>query len=945
MLLAPGIAATGIISTDLAVPRIDSVKALGSASPAPESIKLESEKKVNTSKQQRLFLEIFIAFTGKSSDPLQDVNIRSASMLALITSIILVAIPQSIGKIEPTVVELLTLPITPESSITLRLESVSMVSSTGIVVHRSHGRESWTQMNASQVKMWKAKSLDGLWSGFLAFSPSGGLGWLEANGQRLVLMGSEENSAELSKGLRPGPWHLEPEGRPSAPPIEDLCRVMHRPDDQGSIAGAAIPGVNIATLPRLVEMAVDADYEFVSMFATPTAAIDYILALYGANSFILERDCNTRLRMNYIRTFDSADDLYNEPDPLGPFRNEWNANQTSVTRDLAQLLTGRRDLPYGGVAWLNAACTNYGYSVSGYMIGSFADSTQANPGNWDIIVSTHEIGHNIGTLHTHNYGIDTCASGAVQRGTIMSYCHVVSGATSNIDLRFHRGTAEVVVGWEVNNAPCLASDCNSNGISDAEEIASGALVDSNADGIPDLCQDCDTNGVLDPIQIAAGAADVDQNGRPDSCDIDCNGNGVPDLADIAGGLTADDDGNFIPDSCQTDCDGNGVADGVDLIVNVSRDLDRDGMIDSCEDCNGNGIADPTDLAGALGLWTVQFSPALLIELDGRSGVQRRTIDPASAGIQSFSAIETALDGSLLLAAIVNGESALFRFNRATVALTRITPSGSGFPIANKLRLVPGTSGSLAACDVLDPINKRITRWRLNDGATLGTMVQLASGLSPRSFARQASAYLIINADGTIVRSATEGSAPVLFGSLAVGADATDILVASDGRVLVSDRASDSIQKFSSTGAPLGRFDVGPVPTSSVALIDPQSLMTARQNPSVIFILTAGASAAVHGHRLTDGYYLRTYRIYRVDAVGSDGFTQISPSPLDIDMNFELDSCQGSLSADLNHDGHVNGLDMTTLLSAWGSSNVFADINRDGIVSGLDLASLLSGWTG
>ena len=266
-------------------------------------------------------------------------------MLALFTSIILVAVPQSIGKIEPSVVELLTLPITAESSITLRLESMSVVSPTGIVVHRSHGRESWAQLDALQVKMWKAKSLDGLWSGFLAFSPSGGLGWLEANGQRLVLMGSEENSAELSKGLRPGPWHLEPEGRPSAPPTEDFCRVMHRPDDQGSIAGAAIPGVNIATLPRLVEMAVDADYEFVSIFATPTAAIDYILALYGANSFILERDCNTRLRMNYIRTFDTADDLYNEPDPLGPFRNEWNANQTWVTRDLAQLVSGRRDLP------------------------------------------------------------------------------------------------------------------------------------------------------------------------------------------------------------------------------------------------------------------------------------------------------------------------------------------------------------------------------------------------------------------------------------------------------------------------------------------------------------------------------------------------------------------------------------------------------------------------
>ncbi|MCX5664318.1 MAG: hypothetical protein NTY97_06410, partial [Planctomycetota bacterium] len=89
-------------------------------------------------------------------------------MLALFTSIILVAAPQSIGKIEPSVVELLTLPITSESSITLRLESTSVVSPTGIVVHRSHGRESWAQMETSQVKMWKANSLDGLWTGFLA---------------------------------------------------------------------------------------------------------------------------------------------------------------------------------------------------------------------------------------------------------------------------------------------------------------------------------------------------------------------------------------------------------------------------------------------------------------------------------------------------------------------------------------------------------------------------------------------------------------------------------------------------------------------------------------------------------------------------------------------------------------------------------------------------------
>jgi len=835
---------------------------------------------------------------------------------------------------------ILSLPTATAGTLSVQLDAMTIVGAHCIEAHVHHGREINAQLDGSRVKLWKATSVDGQWSGFLAFAPSGGLGWLESNGKRLVLMGSDANP---SPGLRTGPWRWEAEGRPTAPPVQEVCRMLTRPGDEGTIAGAAIPGVNIATLPRLVELAIDADYEFTSMFTSPAAAIDYIIALYGANSFILERDCDTRLKLNYIRTFDSADDLYNQPDPLGPFRDEWNANQTSVTRDLAQLLTGRRNLPYGGVAWLNAACTDYGYSVSGYMIGSFADSTATNPGNWDVIVSTHEIGHNIGTLHTHNYGIDSCASGSVQRGTIMSYCHIVSGATANIDLRFHRGTAAAVVGWEVRSAPCLASDCNRNGVSDADEITSGAVVDSNQDGIPDLCQDCDGDGILDPAQIAAGAADLDGNGRPDVCDIDCNHNGIPDLADIASGAIADDDGNFIPDSCQIDCDGNGIADGVDLIIDVSRDRDRDGRIDSCEDCNGNGVSDLDDLAGALGLWTVQSTPPLLIELDGRSGVQRRTIDPISAGIQAISAIETADDGSLLLGAVTGTEGALYRFNRSSAQLTRITATGANFPRARMIRMVPGTSGPLAACDVLDEINHRISRWRLADGVSLGTIVQLSSASSQRSFARQGVQYLVVSADGTIVRS-VDATATVPFAQLAAGSDPSDILIASDGRVLVADRASDSIEGFTSTGTPTGRFDLGPGPTSSVALVDPQSIITSRQNPGVIFALASGATAAVHGFRLSDGYYLRTYRIYRVDAVGSDAFAQIGPSPLDGNMNFEIDTCEGMLAADINGDGQVNGIDLTTLLSAWGSTNSSADVNHDGIVSGADLAAILSAWT-
>lgn len=50
--------------------------------------------------------------------------------------------------------------------------------------------------------------------------------------------------------------------------------------------------------------------------------------------------------------------------------------------------------------------------------------------------------------------------------------------------------------------------------------------------------------------------------------------------------------------------------------------------------------------------------------------------------------------------------------------------------------------------------------------------------------------------------------------------------------------------------------------------------------------------------------------------------------------------------DLNHDGHVNGVDLAIVLNNWGicgSGACPADIDRDGLVNGVDLAIVLSNW--
>ena len=58
-----------------------------------------------------------------------------------------------------------------------------------------------------------------------------------------------------------------------------------------------------------------------------------------------------------------------------------------------------------------------------------------------------------------------------------------------------------------------------------------------------------------------------------------------------------------------------------------------------------------------------------------------------------------------------------------------------------------------------------------------------------------------------------------------------------------------------------------------------------------------------------------------------------------------------LPADLNLDGHVNGVDLTALLAGWGScgdpdpasGSCIADIDLDGSIGGSDLARILSAW--
>jgi hypothetical protein len=693
---------------------------------------------------------------------------------------------------------------------------------------------------------------------------------------------------------------------------------------EGGVAGFGTvpPGAR-----RTVDLAANLDHDFRRIFDSDLAATEYTGALVGAIAAIYRRDADATIRISHLVVETDPADLFNDPDPLYQFRDYWNANGGDIERDLFTLLTGRRDLPYGGVAWLNAACGDFGYSVNGYLNGVFADPVATNPGNWDINVAAHEFGHNLGTLHTHNYGIDSCASGAVQRGTIMSYCHVVSGASSNIDLRFHRGTAAEIENF-LSGAPCLGWDCDEDGVDDADEIAADPSLDANGDGILDACQDCNANGTPDPVEIAAGAEDdLDGDGMPDSCETDCDANGVADSVEIALDAALDLDGNMALDRCQTDCDANGVADSLDILADMSIDRSRDGRIDACEDCDGDGVDDFTALMGSRSRWVASAGDALLRELDPRSGVVRRTV---VCGQTPARDLAIGADGRLY-AAVGNR---VYAFDR--------TLDEAASPLApvflNEVAAVAAAPDGRLAVLMVDG---RISLVGATGGEYPWIILPVASNARDIVFRETATGTeaLVSYANGVIRRHRWLEPSIAIFADLVAAApDLRGLYAHPDGSVLVASGAQNAILRVVDGATEGVIWDVD----NGALVNDPYAIADAGDGRAVLATGTA-SSSTINGFNLASGYTERTYRVYPADAPQATAIVVAPPSASDANGNLVPDACEGR-AADLDGDGAVGAADLAILLGQWGAcAGCAADLDGDGMVGASDLAQLLGDW--
>lgn len=183
-----------------------------------------------------------------------------------------------------------------------------------------------------------------------------------------------------------------------------------------------------------MSLVIEIDQAFVDNHASLEDALAYVDLLVSGANVIYEKEIDTHLSVQQIIFTNRYDGTTSTSGALDLIRGRFGGNEWTPEADLHHALLGAN--LGGGIAFLGTVCnTGFGFGISANMAGTYG-----GPGAeivWDLVVFMHELGHNFGTSHTHDYQpqVDGCGTGTCGAlpipgaGTIMSYCHLCSGGS------------------------------------------------------------------------------------------------------------------------------------------------------------------------------------------------------------------------------------------------------------------------------------------------------------------------------------------------------------------------------------------------------------------------------------------------------------------------------------------------------------------------------------
>ena len=306
------------------------------------------------------------------------------------------------------------------------------------------------------------------------------------------------------------------------------------------------------TIPDCIELAIEIDQYTRNTFSSNTAASTWAHAIIAGVSQVYFGEVNVHI--NVVNTI-----IWNTVDPyaliindagtmLSTLRNHWTANNGSIPRDLVHLLTKRSNTGTGGIAYVDVLCSNsWGYAFSSDLNSNTSFSFPNPSYTWNLFVVAHEIGHNVGSSHTHWCGwaadpalsfsggpIDNCVNvqgscpnnPTPQVGTIMSYCHTTS---SGALIDFHPVVVSQALNPGINNAGCLSA-CPFYGCTDSTALNYDPLATVD-----------DGSCTYPPVTVSGIVSDISCYGQTDGfINLSVVGGASPYTYQWSNGLTNED---------------------------------------------------------------------------------------------------------------------------------------------------------------------------------------------------------------------------------------------------------------------------------------------------------------------------------------------------------------------------------------------------------------------
>ncbi len=242
-----------------------------------------------------------------------------------------------------------------------------------------------------------------------------------------------------------------------------------------------------------VEQFFEADYALFQNKGTVQATVNYVTGFFNVVATIYNAEAiSIALSQVFVWTTPDPYDFTSSATALNTFSDYRN----NFEGDLAHL-TSLEGSGLGGRAYLDVICQ----AGSNHAFSGINSTYQDLPTySWTVNVVAHEMGHNMNSNHTHWCGwaggaIDNCGPTAgypfetppncttaptPTSGTIMSYCHLVSGIGVNLSSGFGplpraAMQAAVTAASSCMSASCPASTCNAT-----TSVAASSITNNSA---------------------------------------------------------------------------------------------------------------------------------------------------------------------------------------------------------------------------------------------------------------------------------------------------------------------------------------------------------------------------------------------------------------------------------------------------------------------------------